>query len=80
MRNNELTTTAHGSRYATSVEGPLTGRGADLIIIDDPLKPDEASSDTTRTKVNAWFDNTLFSRLNEAARQHPGHHAAIARG
>jgi len=45
VRNNELTTTAHGSRYATSVDGPLTGRGADLIIIDDPLKPDEALSD-----------------------------------
>ncbi len=68
VRNNELTTTAHGSRYATSVEGPLTGRGADLIIIDDPLKPDEALSDITRNKVNAWFDNTLFSRLNDKER------------
>src|SRR4051794_14454742 len=43
---NELTTTAHGCRMATSVDGVLTGRGADLIIIDDPLKPDEAISDT----------------------------------
>ncbi len=63
-RNTELTTTAHGCRYATSVEGPLTGRGADLIIIDDPMKPDEALSDAIRSKVNAWFDNTLYSRLN----------------
>ena len=61
---NELTTTKHGVRMATSVDGVLTGRGADLIIIDDPLKPDEALSDTTRVKVNDWFDTTLFSRLN----------------
>jgi hypothetical protein len=61
---NELTTTKQGFRMATSVDGVLTGRGADLIIIDDPLKPDEALSDTTRIKVNDWFDTTLFSRLN----------------
>ena len=38
----ELVTTAGGSRYATSVGGALTGRGADLIIVDDPLKAEEA--------------------------------------
>src|SRR6201989_1859970 len=53
---------------ATSVDGVLTGRGADLIIIDDPLKPDEALSDTTRVKVNDWYDNTAFSRLNSKQR------------
>nr|MDQ2736385.1 phage terminase large subunit [Pseudomonadota bacterium] len=62
---NELTTTAHGTRIATSVGGVLTGRGADVIIIDDPLKPDEALSDTHRERVNNWFDSTLFSRLND---------------
>jgi hypothetical protein len=38
----EFETTAQGCRLATSVGGVLTGRGADLIIIDDPLKPEEA--------------------------------------
>jgi hypothetical protein len=33
-----------GCRIATSVGGVLTGRGADIIIIDDPLKPEEALS------------------------------------
>lgn len=61
---NELTTTKHGMRMATSVDGVLTGRGADLIIIDDPLKPDEALSDAVRVKVNDWYDTTVFSRLN----------------
>lgn len=62
---NELTTTAQGSRMATSVDGVLTGRGADLIIIDDPLKPDEATSDTHRRRANEWYDGTLYSRLND---------------
>jgi hypothetical protein len=43
----------------------LTGRGADFIIIDDPLKPDEALSETQRKAVNEWFDHTLYSRLND---------------
>ena len=60
----ELVTTKNGYRYATSVNGPLTGRGTDFIIIDDPLKPDEAVSDNRRNSVNAWYDNTLLSRLN----------------
>ncbi len=49
---------------ATSVGGVLTGRGADFIIIDDPLKPDDALSDTQRKACNEWFDHTLYSRLN----------------
>jgi predicted phage terminase large subunit-like protein len=61
---DDFTTTEHGTRMATSVGGVLTGRGADLIIIDDPLKPDEALSETRRTAVNEWYDNTLVSRLN----------------
>jgi predicted phage terminase large subunit-like protein len=50
---------------ATSVGGVLTGRGADFLIIDDPLKPDEAVSDSFRNAVNNWYDNTLYSRLND---------------
>ena len=59
----ELTTTAGGFRLATSVGGVLTGRGADLIVIDDPLKPDEAISETQRRSVNEWFDGTLYLRI-----------------
>ena len=38
--------------------------GADIIIVDDPLKADEALSEVRRTAVNDWYDNTLRSRLN----------------
>jgi predicted phage terminase large subunit-like protein len=61
----ELVTTKQGYRLSTSVGGALTGRGADFIIIDDPLKPLEAISDTRRKAVNDWFDHTLYSRLND---------------
>ena len=55
----EFETTAQGSRVATSVGGVLTGRGADIIIIDDPLKPEEALSQAQRQAANAWYDHTL---------------------
>jgi predicted phage terminase large subunit-like protein len=62
---NEFHTTRHGCRLSTSVGGVLTGRGADFIIIDDPLKPDQAMSESGRKEVNSWFDNSLLSRLND---------------
>jgi len=60
----DFLTTARGCRKATSIGGVLTGRGADFIVIDDPLQPDKALSDTRRRAVNDWYDNTLVSRLN----------------
>jgi predicted phage terminase large subunit-like protein len=62
---HDFMTTEQGSRMATSVGGVLTGRGADLIIIDDSLKPDDALSEVRRTAVNDWYDNSLLSRLND---------------
>jgi predicted phage terminase large subunit-like protein len=61
----EFITTRQGFRLSTSVGGVLTGRGADYIIIDDPLKPDEALSEIQRNAVNNWYDHTLYSRLND---------------
>lgn len=61
---HDLETTKGGGRYATSVNGTLTGRGADYLIIDDPLKPQDAFSDLVREKTNDWYCNTLYSRLN----------------
>lgn len=61
----EFTTTENGFRMATSIGGVLTGRGADFIIIDDPLKPEESLSETQRQKVNDWYDHTLYTRLND---------------
>jgi len=64
---SEFETTRKGCRLSTSIGGVLTGRGADIIIVDDPLKPEDAVSETCRTAVNAWYDGTLYSRLNRKA-------------
>ena len=61
----EFITTRQGYRLATSTGGVLTGRGADIILIDDPLKPEEALSEAQRQAANDWFDHTLYSRLND---------------
>ncbi|MFZ0663996.1 MAG: hypothetical protein WAM66_15010 [Acidobacteriaceae bacterium] len=57
-------TTSQGFRMSTSVGGVLTGRGADVIILDDVLKPDDALSETRRGAANDWYFNTLLSCLN----------------
>ena len=61
---DEVSTTAGGYRKAISIGGSLTGWGGDTIIIDDPLKPEEAYSQTARDRVNEYFGNTLYSRLD----------------
>src|SRR6266699_162614 len=60
----EFITTRQGYRLATSTGGVLTGRGADIILIDDPLKPEEALSQAQRQATNEWYDHTLYSRQN----------------
>lgn len=60
----EQSTSKGGFRYATSVGGTLTGRGGDLIIIDDPIKTDSAMSDAERLSVKTWFNQTVNTRLD----------------
>ena len=61
----DFETTQGGGRYSTTVGGTLTGRGGNWLIIDDPIKPADANSDLLRNKVNEWYGNTLYSRLND---------------
>ncbi|GGD63890.1 hypothetical protein GCM10011411_25220 [Aurantiacibacter arachoides] len=60
----DIRTSAGGRRMATSVEGKTTGFGADFIIVDDPMKGQDALSHSAREKVTRWFDDTLSQRLN----------------
>lgn len=64
---SNLVTTAGGSRFATSVGGTLTGKGADLLICDDPLKGSDAPSVAIRDKTFSWFNGEAMSRLNKPA-------------
>lgn len=64
---HDFQTTARGGRFSTSVGGTLTGRGGDCIIIDDPIKPEDAASESARKVAIEWFGSTLLSRLNDKA-------------
>ncbi len=58
-------TTMRGHRISTSVGGSITGEGGDFLIMDDPLKPDEAPSDVVRGSTNNWIDQTFLTREND---------------
>jgi len=60
----ETVTTKGGFRLALSVGGSLTGRGADLIIVDDPMKAQDMHSESKRKAVIDFYRNVLVSRLN----------------
>lgn len=59
----EIETTVGGGRKAVSVGGSITGFGANIIVIDDCMKADDARSPTMRQELRSWFDETLQSRL-----------------
>jgi predicted phage terminase large subunit-like protein len=61
---DEISLTAGGYRIATSIRGTLTGRGGDLIIVDDSMRADDALSDAKRNTPIQWFRTTLLSRLD----------------
>lgn len=60
----ELQTTDRGYRMAAGMGGAILGRGADLIVIDDPIKASDVISQAERRKINDTFDNTVYTRLN----------------
>lgn len=64
----QCVTSAGGGRIATSIGGTITGRGADIIIVDDPLKAEDAASETARAEVIRWYSTTLATRLNDKRR------------
>jgi len=69
--NQKWYTNEGGGIYASSTGGSVTGFRAGrmeegftgAIIVDDPLKPDDAYSDALRKKINTRFTNTIKSRL-----------------
>lgn len=52
-----------GKRLGISAGGAITGRGANIIIIDDPLKVGDARTKQRET-INDWFDQNVYQRLN----------------
>jgi predicted phage terminase large subunit-like protein len=70
-RLSEDSTAAHrfnikagGAYFAVGRGGPITGRGADLLLIDDPIKDrEEANSGTIRRALHEWYESVAYTRL-----------------
>jgi hypothetical protein len=63
--DREIVTTLRGKRFATSIEGTLTGLGGNLVVIDDPLKQEDAHSEAVRRRSIEWYRSTLLSRPDD---------------
>lgn len=53
-----------GGMVTAGVGGPITGRGADIFICDDPIKnAEEAASEAIRERNKDWWRSTAYTRL-----------------
>jgi predicted phage terminase large subunit-like protein len=64
----DFETSQSGGRYAASFETGITGRGFDLIIVDDPISAHAVRSSAERDRVNETFDTMVASRLDDPLR------------
>lgn len=61
---NRMNTEQGGSYVAAGVGTAVTGRGAHVLLIDDPLKDrEEADSERRRQVIDDWYRSTAFTRL-----------------
>jgi len=65
----EWTVQGHTGGYvAAGVGGGITGKGAHVLIIDDPIKnAEEADSAVTRESIWDWYGSTAYTRLAPGA-------------
>ncbi len=57
-----------GGMKTAGAGGAITGRGADLLICDDPIKnAEDAESPTIRRKIWEWWQSTAYTRLEPGA-------------
>lgn len=65
-KNDWKLTKKRGGMFTTGVGGALTGRGANVAIIDDPVKNSaEALSETFRERNKEWYKSTLRTRIEK---------------
>ncbi len=62
---SELRTSAGGGRRCVTLGGATTGFGADLIVIDDLMKAQDATSQAMRDKTRDYYSSGLLSRFND---------------
>lgn len=57
-----------GGYLAVGVNGPITGRGADFLVVDDPTKNRAAAeSPTWRRRTREWWESDVYTRLEPGA-------------
>ena len=71
LRNSDVFEIVGKTGYymSTGVGGAITGMGAHVAIIDDPIKNrKEADSETFRNAIHDWYTSTLYTRLTPDGR------------
>jgi len=64
QRVDRWATTEDGGYAAVGTGGPITGRGAHILVIDDPVKNrEEADSEASRRTIKDWYTSTAYTRL-----------------
>jgi hypothetical protein len=71
--HTEFNTLHGGWRYSTSIGGPVTGKHADVCVVDDPVKPSDADASSASTgamvqKATAWLGTSMASRAFDKAK------------
>lgn len=61
---SRIATEQHGNYFAVGIGGPLTGRGANVLLVDDPHKDRaDAESLVMRKRAKDWFQSVAYTRL-----------------
>lgn len=76
-KRDDWSTKEGGTYFASGVGGTITGRGGNLIIVDDAIKNmEEAESDASRRKLWDWYTSVLSTRKTNTKLPH-GQRAAV---
>lgn len=67
-RGEEIRTSLGGVRKAVSTGSSVTGFGADVLIVDDLLKAQDAVSETERERAKAYLDSALLTRFDDPSK------------
>ena len=60
----KFSTTKYGNYFSVGLGGAIVGRGANLFLIDDPVKGREnAESETRRRQMKQWYEGVAYTRL-----------------
>jgi hypothetical protein len=65
---DHIRATMGGYRYATAVGSDITGFGADEIIIDDPVQPEDALSERVKQQLRDWVNSSGYTRFNDPSK------------